>query len=250
MRVRAFYSTMAANQGCGTVATYGNIMDFEVNLKAVSPPSADFAVPTGPNFIKTPILFNSTTTNAAYKQTWSFQTATNLVTSGPKGKASWANTGYYNVKLKQEFCGLSDSIIKSVKIEKPTATPVAEFIASSNQVEVFYQGQLFDLSTNGAYKWDWKATSPSGTIVYTSTQQNPIFSFDEEGWWEICLTSENDIGPSSKLCKSRYIEVVPPGEFYMGPSKIASNQGGVLYDNGGKTGNYGNNRKTSIDRLL
>ena len=247
MRVRAFYSTMAANQGCGTVATYGNIMDFEVNLKAVSPPSADFAVPTGPNFIKTPILFNSTTTNAAYKQTWSFQTATNLVTSGPKGKASWANTGYYNVKLKQEFCGLSDSIIKSVKIEKPTATPVAEFIASSNQVEVFYQGQLFDLSTNGAYKWDWKATSPSGTIVYTSTQQNPIFSFDEEGWWEICLTSENDIGPSSKLCKSRYIEVVPPGEFYMGPSKIASNQGGVLYDNGGKTGNYGNNRKTSID---
>jgi PKD repeat protein len=247
MRVRAFYSSMSPTQGCGTVATYGNIMDFEINLKAVNPPSADFAVPTGPNFIKTPILFNSTTGNAAYKQTWSFQTATNLVTSGAKGKASWANTGYYNVKLKQEFCGLSDSIIKSVKIEKPTAAPTAEFIASDNQVEVFYTGQLFDLSTNGAYKWNWTATSPSGAIVYTSTQQNPIFSFDEEGWWEICLTSENDIGPSTKLCKSRYIEVVPPGEFYMGPSKIASNQGGILYDNGGKTGNYGNNRKTSID---
>ena len=247
MRVRAFYSSMTPTQGCGTVATYGNIMDFEINLKAVNPPSADFAVPTGPNFIKTPILFNSTSGNAAYKQTWSFQTATNLVTSGAKGKASWANTGYYNVKLKQEFCGLRDSIIKSVKIEKPTAAPAAEFIASSNQVEVFYQGQLFDLSTNGAYKWSWTATSPSGAIVYTSTQQNPIFSFDEEGWWEICLTSENDIGPSTKLCKSRYIEVVPPGEFYMGPSKIASNQGGTLYDNGGKTGSYGNNRKTSID---
>ncbi len=247
MRVRAFYTSMSPTQGCGTVATYGNIMDFEINLKAVNPPSADFAVPTGPNFIKTPILFNSTTGNAAYKQTWSFQTATNLVTSGAKGKASWANTGYYNVKLKQEFCGLSDSIIKSVKIEKPTAAPTAEFIASDNQVEVFYTGQLFDLSTNGAYKWNWTATSPSGAIVYTSTQQNPIFSFDEEGWWEICLTSENDIGPSTKLCKSRYIEVVPPGEFYMGPSKIASNQGGILYDNGGKTGNYGNNRKTSID---
>jgi PKD repeat protein len=247
MRVRAFYSSMTPTQGCGTVATYGNIMDFEINLKAVNPPSADFAVPTGPNFIKTPILFNSTSSNAAYKQTWSFQTATSLVTSSAKGKASWANTGYYSVKLKQEFCGLSDSIIKSVKIEKPTAAPAAEFIASSNQVEVFYQGQLFDLSTNGAYKWSWTATSPSGAIVYTSTQQNPIFSFDEEGWWEICLTSENDIGPSTKLCKSRYIEVVPPGEFYMGPSKIASNQGGTLYDNGGKTGSYGNNRKTSID---
>ena len=247
MRVRGFYSTMAVNQGCGTVATYGNIMDFEVNLKAVNPPAADFAIPTGPNYIKTPILFNSTTGNAAYKQTWSFQSATNLVTSGAKGKAAWGNIGYYNVKLKQEFCGLADSIIKSVKIEKPTATPIAEFIASSNQVEVFFQGQLFDLSTNGAYKWSWTATSPSGALVYTSTNQNPIFSFDEEGWWDICLTSENDLGPSTKVCKSRYIQVIPPGEFYMGPSKSASNQGGILYDNGGKTGNYGNNRKTSID---
>jgi PKD repeat protein len=95
---------------------------------------------------------------------------------------------------------------------------------------------LFDLSTNGAYKWSWTATSPSGLIVYTSSAQNPIFSFDEEGKWEICLTSENDIGLSTKNCKSKYIEVVPPGEFYMGPSKIASNQGGILYDNGGKTG--------------
>ncbi|MEK0440947.1 MAG: Gingipain precursor, partial [Bacteroidota bacterium] len=247
LRVRCMYSSFTPSQGCGTQSNYGNILDFEVNVKAVNPPSADFTVPTGPNYTKTPITFNSTATNSAYAQTWTFQNGTTVVGSGAKGKASWANTGYYNVKLKQQFCGMSDSIIKTVKIEKPTAAPVADFIAGSNQVEVFYQGQLFDLSTNGAYKWDWTATSPSGTIVYTSTAQNPIFSFDEEGWWEICLTSQNDIGPSTKNCKSRYIEVVPPGEFYMGPSKIASNQGGILYDNGGKTGNYGNNRKTSID---
>jgi hypothetical protein len=247
MRVRCMYSTFTPSQGCGTVSNYGNILDFEVNIKAVNPPSADFAVPTGPNFTKTPITFNSTATNSAYAQTWTFQNGTAIVPSGAKGKASWANIGYYNVKLKQQFCGMVDSITKTVKIDKPTAAPVADFIAGSNQVEVFYQGQLFDLSTNGAYKWSWTATSPSGAIVYTSTAQNPIFSFDEEGWWEICLTSENDIGPSTKNCKSRYIEVVPPGEFYMGPSKIASNQGGILYDNGGKTGNYGNNRKTSID---
>jgi PKD repeat protein len=247
MRVRCMYLSFTPTQGCGTVANEGNILDFEVNIKSVNPPLADFTVPTGPNFTKTPITFNSTATNSAYNQTWTFQTATAITPTGAKGKASWANTGYFNVKLKQQFCGMVDSIIKSVKIEKPTAAPVADFIAASNQVEVFYQGQLFDLSTNGAYKWSWTATSPSGLIVYTSSAQNPIFSFDEEGKWEICLTSENDIGLSTKNCKSKYIEVVPPGEFYMGPSKIASNQGGILYDNGGKTGNYGNNRKTSID---
>ncbi|MFZ9571926.1 MAG: GEVED domain-containing protein, partial [Bacteroidia bacterium] len=195
LRVRCMYSTFTPAQGCGTQTNYGNILDFEVNVKAVNPPLADFAVPVGPNYTKTPITFNSTSTNSAYAQTWSFQSGTTVVGTGAKGKASWANIGYYNVKLKQQFCGMADSIVKSVKIEKPTAAPVADFIAGSNQVEVFYQGQLFDLSTNGAYKWDWTATSPSGTIVYTSTAQNPIFSFDEEGWWEICLTSENDIGP-------------------------------------------------------
>lgn len=247
LRVRCMYSTFTASQGCGTQSNYGNILDFEVNVKSVSPPVADFAVPVGPNFIKTPITFNSTATNSAYAQSWTFQSGTAVVSSGSKGKGSWANIGYYNVKLVQQFCGMKDSIVKSVKIEKPTSAPVADFIATSNQVEVFYTTQLSDLSTNGAYKWNWTATSPSGAIVYTSTAQNPIFSFDELGWWDICLTSQNDVGPSTKVCKSKYIQAVPPGEFYLGPNKIASNQGGILYDNGGKTGNYGNNRKTSID---
>jgi hypothetical protein len=103
MRVRASYYTFTPSQGCGTIATYGNIMDFEVNVKAVSPPAADFAVPTGPNFIKTPIGFNSTTTSAAYNQKWSFQSATSIINTGAKGRASWPNTGYFNVKLVQQF---------------------------------------------------------------------------------------------------------------------------------------------------
>ncbi|MEY3096424.1 MAG: hypothetical protein RL647_14, partial [Bacteroidota bacterium] len=70
MRVRCMYSTFTPSQGCGTISNYGNILDFEVNIKAVNPPSADFAVPTGPNFTKTPITFNSTATNSAYAQTW------------------------------------------------------------------------------------------------------------------------------------------------------------------------------------
>jgi len=31
--------------------------------------------------------------------------------------------------LKQQFCGMVDSITKTVKIDKPTAAPVADFIA-------------------------------------------------------------------------------------------------------------------------
>jgi len=247
LRVRCMYSSFTASQGCGTQSNYGNILDFEVNIKAVSPPVADFTVPAGPNYIKTPINFNSSSTNASYTQTWTFQSATPIVTSGPKGKAAWNAVGYYNVKLKQDFCGSSDSIVKPVKIENPTAAPVADFIASSNQVEVWYTTQLNDLSTNGPTSWSWVCTAPDGLNVKTSTQQNPNILFDQEGWWEVCLTATNGIGPSTKKCKSKYIECIPPGEFFMGPNKIATNQGGTIYDNGGKDVNYGNNRKVTID---
>jgi len=247
MRVRCSYYTFTPSQGCGTIATYGNILDFEVNIKPVSAPVADFTIPTGPNFVKTPINFNSTTTSSAYNQVWTFTGGNTIIGSGTKGKASWNATGYYNVKLKQDYCGLADSVTKAVKIENPTAAPVADFIAASNQVEIFYNTQLSDLSTNGPTSWNWEVISPDGLTKNLYYTQNPTVMFSQQGWWDVCLTSSNSIGPSSKVCKSRYVECIPPGEFYMGPSKIATNQGGIIYDNGGKDANYGNNRKTSID---
>ncbi len=246
LRVRCMYSAFTASQGCGTVSNYGNIMDFEVNVQSVSAPAANFTVPTGPNYIKTPITFNSTQTNPAYNQVWQFNGGTAVNTFGPKGKGKWGANGTYDVQLNQSFCGLKDSIIKSVKIITPTAAPVADFIASDNQVEVFYTFQLNDLSTNGAYKWSWEITSPTGN-VYTDASQNPTFMLDELGKWDVCLTSANDIGPSTKVCKSKYVDCIPPSEFYLGPNHLATNQGGTLYDNGGPTLNYGNSRKVTID---
>ena len=247
LRVRCMYLTFTPSQGCGTFANEGNIMDFEVNIKAVNPPVADFTVPTGPNYIKTPINFNSTSTNGSYAQTWSFQSGNTIIGNGPKGKGSWNTTGFYNVKLKQEFCGYKDSITKIVKIDNPTAAPVADFIAASNQVEVWYNTTMSDLSTNGPTSWVWESISPDGLTKNMYYTQNPSMQFSQEGWWDVCLTSTNGIGPSTKVCKSKYIECIPPGEFFMGPSKIATNQGGIIYDNGGKDVNYGNNRKVTID---
>ena len=246
MRIRCMYLSFTAGQGCGTVANEGNILDFEVNLKSVSPPVADFTVPTVPNFTKSPVKFNSTTQNTGLNQVWTFTNGNTIVGTGIQGKASWNAPGYYDVKLLQTFCGIKDSMTKSVKIENPTAAPVADFIATSNQVEVFYSTSMLDLSTNGPTAWTWDAISPTGakSIYYTQT---PNIQFTELGWWDVCLTSSNSIGPSSKVCKSKYVECIPPGEFFMGPSKIATNQGGIIYDNGGKDANYGNNRKTSID---
>jgi hypothetical protein len=57
---------------------------------------------------------------------------------------------------------LADSVTKAVKIENPTAAPVADFIAASNQVEIWYSTQLSDLSNNGPTSWKWEVISPDG----------------------------------------------------------------------------------------
>jgi hypothetical protein len=144
------------------------------------------------------------------------------------------------------YCSLKDSISKSVTIVRPLNVPVADFIAKANQVEIYYDAELLDLSTNGAYKWNWEATSPTG-LTYTSTQQNPKFFMDEIGMWSFCLTAENGVGASTKSCKTKYIECTPPSEFYIGITTLGENKKGTLYDHAGPTLNYSINRKTSID---
>ena len=250
MRVRGAMDayTMNNNQGCGTVNAYGNLFDLEVNYKLGATPVADFVVPTGNNWQETFHKFPAKNPNAGASYTWSFDKADAVRSDNTTvGEARWDAAGTYNIFMKVDYCGIADSTTKSVTIVKPSAVPVADFIAASNEVELGYQTQLFDLSTNGARSFAWELISPTGVGDFTSTAQNPVFDFYESGWYEVCLTSENAVGYSNKVCKSKYIECLPTLDNYMGPQKLASTRIGRLFDHAGPTGNYGNGRKTSID---
>lgn len=245
------YTPPSTSQGCGTVNTYGNIIDVSVDLKVGTPPVANFIVPTGPNYENTVVKFNATSPNTFYTYTWTFggPNVTPVQATGTVGRAVWSPPSpptNYDVKLLVDYCGVRDSISKTVRIVRPVNAPVADFIAKANQVEIFFNAEMLDLSSNGAFKWSWEATSPTGN-VYTSTQQNPVFMLDELGKWDFCLESENNVGKSNKLCKSQYVECTPPSEYFMGPTKEGNNQKGILYDNGGRTAPYGANRRPSID---
>ncbi|MCC7297038.1 MAG: DUF5011 domain-containing protein [Bacteroidia bacterium] len=244
--------TGACGGGCNGGSTYGNQFDLEVNLKLGTAPTADFTVPTGPNYEKAFVTFNATNPNTYFTYLWNFNPpgtagpGSPVSAIGAKAKSKWNTPNTYDVKLVVDYCGLKDSITKTVKIIAPTAAPKADFIASSNLVEIYFDVQLFDLSTNGPWKWAWEVTSPTGN-AYNFSSQNPVITMDEEGKWDVCLTSENGVGPSNKVCKSKYVECTPPSEFYMGPNKLGTNKNGTLFDNGGPGGNYGNNRKVTID---
>ncbi len=254
MRIRggATVYTLSSSNGCGTANTYGNIMDLEVNLKLGASPTANFIVPSSTNYVKTNIKFNALNPSSGYKYTWTFDQAVAPPYAGysnnsEKGVAKWASAGKYDVKMLVNYCGISDSITKQVTISAPTAAPVADFVSSTNETEIYYDVTLYDLSNNGAYSWSWELLSPTGLDDQTSTAQNPRLTLSETGWYKVCLTSSNDIGPSTRVCKDRYIECIAPTEYYMGPSKEGTSKNGKLFDNGGPNANYGNSRKTSID---
>jgi len=176
--------SMTKNDGCGSGSVYyGNTFDLEVNLVVPPPPVAGFIVPTGPNYEKTSVTFLATSPNAGAKYTWTFDKASAVIQgTTSRGIARWDSPNTYDVKMLVDFCGSKDSITKTVKIITPTAAPNAEFIADLNEVEIYFNVQLFDLSDNGAYKWDWELKSPTGADDQSATTQNPVFTLNENGW--------------------------------------------------------------------
>ena len=254
MRIRGGASvyTLSSSNGCGKGQTYGNLLDLEINLKLGATPVANFIVPSSTNYVKTNIKFNAINPSSGYLYKWTFDNGVAPPYAGysnnsEKGVSKWATAGKYDVKMLVNYCGLADSITKQVTISAPTASPTADFVSSSNESEIYYDVTLYDLSNNGAYIWSWELKSPTGVDDQTSTVQNPRFTLSETGWYKVCLTSSNDIGPSTKVCKDRYIQCIAPTEYYMGPSKEGTSKNGKLYDNGGPNAPYGNGRKTSID---
>jgi len=242
------------SSGCGSVTGYGSINDLEVNLKRLPDPVADFTVPRGPNYERTTIKFPASSQSPAYTYNWTFAGPNVSVVNNNSsiGQAKWlpvSPPSTHDVTMTVSYCGVSATRTKQVTIEQPKAPPVADFIAKKNSVEIFNNAELVDLSTNGPYSWVWEAISPGGNL-YTSSQQNPLFFLDEVGKWNFCLTSQNSLGVSSKICKNQYVDCTPPTEYYMGPQTVGESALGMLYDHGGPSANYGNNRKNSIDYFL
>lgn len=256
------YYTLQASNGCNNANTYGTTLDIDVTINLASNPVADFTLPGGNIWTNDIQSFNAKSPSTSYTYAWTFEdqnapNRTNVKTTGTKGQAIWAKSNTspgYEVKLKVSYCSYSDSISKFLKVNAPTKAPVADFIAASNSVPIYENIILKDLSTNGPSSWNWEITTPNnGTFNINGTNlasRNPVILADDIGKWTICLTSTNGIGPSSKVCKTKYVEVTPPIEYIIGPDKEGTNKSGRLVDDGGSTGNYSNNAKPSNYHFL
>ncbi len=86
---------------------------------------------------------------------------------------------------------------------QPSTPPVANFSANTTTV---YEGQsvtFSDTSTNGPTSWSWTFT---GGTPSSSTQQNPVVTYNTEGNYNVSLTVTNAAGSDTET-KTQYITV-------------------------------------------
>jgi PKD repeat protein len=269
MRIVMIESTTATPAACGTY-TWGETEDYAVRLApAASNAKAGFLVPST-LWVKTVSSFINTNTTGYISHKWDANNdgtieAPNSVNFDYK----WTTAGTKCLKLTSTNCAGTDSTTKCFTVQAPTAAPTANFVASKTAVEVLDVVKFFDLSTNGAYIWEWdvydsvtyasqgiypslaggEVTSDPFGNGSTESTKNPEFSFDRPGSYTVTLISRNDIGASPIFKKTLYINVTSSSIYSLGFGLYGPNgdnnvgtPSGSIYDNGGPDLDYDNNQ--------
>ena len=253
---------------CGTY-TWGETEDYTVNLQLPSSVSSNFIAPSSA-WIKTVVKFLNSNPTGYISHEWDANNDGSIeAPNSVNFNYTWNSGGTQCVKLKSTNCLGSDSIVKCLTLNTPTAIPVGDFVANRLTVEQYEITQLFDLSSNGPYEWTWDVydsttyassgfypclatgevySDPNGNGNNEFTQ-NPQFAFDIPGCYTVTLTSKNDIGPSAPLRKTCYVTVTLPTQYNLGygtygpnSDNVVGSTGGTIFDDGGPNLNYANSQ--------
>ncbi|UHG90471.1 M43 family zinc metalloprotease [Spirosoma oryzicola] len=86
--------------------------------------------------------------------------------------------------------------------------PVSNFQANTRRVLLGGQVRFTDISSGFPTKWEW--TFEGGTPS-TSTEQNPVVTYNQPGKFTVTLVTSNALGQSDPLVRTQYIEVLNQG---------------------------------------
>ncbi len=252
---------------CGTY-TWGETEDYSVNLQLPTSVNANFVIPSSV-WVKSKANFINSNPSGYISHTWDVNNDGSIeALNSVDYSFTWTTGGTKCVKLKSTNCLGSDSIVKCLTVNVPTVIPTANFVANNTSIEQYGIVKLYDLSTNGPWKWKWDVydsvtfakqlyypslktgeviSNPNGNGA-NEFSQNPEFYFGESGCYAIVLTATNDVGSSAPRRKVCYITVTLPTAYYLGfgaygpgLDNIVGSNSGTIFDNGGTTLNYSNN---------
>ena len=201
-----------------TTNLYGSVAEktAEVNVVAPSLPKVDFTVPDGDIPAGEHISFVNTSTpldQADYE--WQIEGAENPVIKTVNAGATFTTFGTHRVTLTAYNNAGSTSTTKTVTVKK--VRPEAAFRVQNNIVLKGEKAFLVDQSKYGPETWTWDVSN--GLQIYRIPGQYNSITFDTPGFYDVTLTTENEVG-SSSVTRSKAITVCN-----------ADGQNGLYFDN-------------------
>lgn len=228
-------------------ASRGFIIDW--STVPFSQPSIDFEAPdtayTGGNVA---FFYNSTDEkdNPEVSYFWDFTDDGIVDATDENTSHKYFKPGNYKVELRVDACDFKDSIVKRVRVVKPTGKPKARFITSHKRVSTTDVVTFTDASRNGPAVWRWEfsgvdKTTPADYTIIEGRDTVPRLSvmFNKPDTYDVKLYVSNSFGADS-LVKTAHIIVfeycipttinAPVGElgisyFELGDIKNASSAG-------------------------
>ncbi len=176
------------------------------NGSVVSNP--DYIVPTTafsgtPTVGSTPLTvsFNDQSTGSPTAWKWNFGDGSNSTDKNPVHK--YNKSGLYSVTLTASNANGSDALTKTsyIYVSNTLAAPVTSFSASPTSGSMPLTVSFTDQSTELPIAWRW--TFGDGN---TSTEKNPVHTYNKSGRYTVTLTASNANG-SDVLTKSSNIVV-------------------------------------------
>lgn len=265
MRIISSYSyVLGASSSCATGTSgsptyyYGEIEDHTITLANPTSLSAGFYMPSQ-SYVGTPVKMTNANQVGYISHDWDIDDDGSVEYYTTNAVHIFSSTGTKCVRLKSTNCLGKDSVLKCINVVNPSSKPIVDFAVKENEIEKYGTANFIDLSTNGPTYWSWYMYDPKDSAntridveTFNSnlvgndpfTNANPSVFFNTTGNYTVCLQNSNNLGPSNILCKPNYLRVTPPKDNNMGAATVQPiyEQTGNIIDDGGRTGNYSNNR--------
>ncbi len=203
--------------------TYSEVGSFEVSLTATNAqgsnqvietgyinvaypaPVVDFEASTTEIFAGEPVTFTDMSNNEPTSWLWTFEGGTPSTSTEQNPTVVFDEVGSFDVTLVSgNATGDGEANVKIDFINAIIPLPVADFEASETLIAPGAEVSFTDLSENQPSNWLWVF---DGGIPSTSTQQNPVVSYNEPGTYDVALISTNESGTGPVNLKVEYITV-------------------------------------------
>lgn len=192
-------STYLISVNTDNVPGYQNGMPaIQVTVQEATPLVAGFTADATEITAGTAVNFTNTSTGYQATRTWTFEGGNPATSNEENPRVIYSAPGTYQVSLTvSNPCGdntKTETAYITVTEPQQGEAPIADFSYVISKQEEGFSVQFNDLSTNLPESWNWTFTN--GTPE-SSTEQNPVVTFAEEGEYLISLVAENQYGRDS-----------------------------------------------------